>query len=146
VYTVGLEGSNIVLSDTHNGRPQLVLAAQNTNGTVIGPVRPLAIDPTGTKIVLALVNGLSYFELNTVPLAVGTVTSSGSPGGTIQLRGSGFVAGTTATVGGQNATCNFVTSETLSCTIPPLAAGTTWIKLANPDGQTYSLENAFRVQ
>jgi hypothetical protein len=102
LYGVGFEGSQIVLSDTHNGRGTLMVQAQNTLGTVIGGYQPLAIDPTGTKILLGLQNGLAYFQLAVVPLAVGTVTPAiATPGGTIQVRGSGFVAGTTVKIGGQ---------------------------------------------
>lgn len=153
LYTTGSDGGHIAVSDTHNGRRQLQLAVQNTSSAtgpmipIVGVAQPLAIDPSGSKVLGALQNGVGYFELSVVPLAVGTVSpATASAGGVIQLRGSGFVKGTTATIGGQNATCNFVDSQTLSCTVPPLTAGATWISLANPDGQTYSFENALVVQ
>jgi hypothetical protein len=147
LYTASIENMEIGLSDTRNGRLQLMLAAQNTNGAVLAPDRPLAIDPTGGQIVLGLQSGIAYFQLAVVPLAVGTVTpATASPGGTIQLNGSGFVAGTTATIGGQSASCTEVNSETLSCTVPNLTTGATSISLTNPDGQTYSFENALVVQ
>ncbi len=147
LYTVGSESSTIVVSDTRNGRWQLMLTVANTNGTVIAPVRPLAIDPTGTKIVLATQNGVSYFELSVVPLGVGTVSPAAvSAGAMIQLHGSGFVSGTTAKIGGQTAACTEIDSETLSCTVPALPTGSAFIALTNPDGQTYSFENAFVVQ
>jgi hypothetical protein len=113
----------------------------------VGQARPLAIDPTGTKIVLALQSGVAYFQLSVVPLAVGTVTPIATPsGGTIQLQGSGFVAGTKVKIGGQTASCTEVDSETLSCTVPTLPSGPASIVLSNPDGQSYSFENAFVVQ
>ena len=153
LYTTGTDGSHIAVSDTHNGRWQLQLAVQNTtsgNGAIIpiiGVPQPLAIDPSGSKILGALQNGVGYFELSVVPLAVGTVSpATASAGGVIQLRGSGFVAGITATIGGKAATCSVVDSETLSCTVPNLVAGATAISLTNPDGQTYSFENALVVQ
>jgi WD40 repeat protein len=43
LYSVGIESSEIVLSDTHNGRWVLKLDAQNSKGTVIAPDRPLAL-------------------------------------------------------------------------------------------------------
>jgi IPT/TIG domain-containing protein len=149
LYGVSLESNEIVLSDIHNGRPVLRLAAQNSNGTVIGlgPIRPLAIDPTGAQVVLGLQDGIAYFQLATIPLAVGTISPATAPfGGTIQLNGSGFAPGTTATIGGKSAICTQVNAETLSCTVPNLASGVTSISLTNPDGQSYSLENAFSVQ
>jgi len=78
---------------------------------------------------------------------VGTVSpANASVGGMIQLRGSGFVAGITATIGGKAAICSVVNGETLSCTVPNLVAAATAISLTNPDGQTYSFENALVVQ
>src|SRR5580692_7421079 len=143
LYGLGYEGSLIVLSDTHNGRGLLMLQAQNTPGTVIVGYQPLAIDATGTKILLGLQNGLAYFDLDVVPLAVGTVTPvSAAPGATIQVRGSGFVAGTTVKIGGVSANCSFVDAETLSCAVPALRSGAASMALNNPDGQTYSFENA----
>jgi hypothetical protein len=123
-----------------------MLQAQNTPGTVIGAYQPLAIDPTGTKILLGLQSGLAYFDLDVVPLAVGTITPvSAAPGATIQMRGSGFVAGTTVKIGGLNAKCSFGDAQTLSCAVPTLGSGSASISLSNPDGQTYSFENALVV-
>ena len=141
--------SSVVISDTHNGRPLLTIGLPSNTG--IGPAvssyRPLAIDPTGKKILVATPTGVSYFELSVVPLAVGTVSPTQGPTGTnIQIRGSGFVSGTTVQIGGQNAICTEMDSETLSCTVPKLPSGSVPMSLANPDGQTYALENAFSVQ
>jgi hypothetical protein len=145
LYGVGYEGSQILLSDTQNGRGLLMLQAQNTPGT-IGASLGLATDPTGAKILLALQNGLAYFNLDVVPLAVGTVTpTSAAAGATIQLRGSGFVAQTSVQIGGLPANCTFVDTQTLSCSVPALNPGSAPISLTNPDGQTYSFENAIVV-
>jgi hypothetical protein len=153
LYSTGTDGSHIAVSDTRNGRLQLQLAVQNTSSgggpsiPIIGVPQPLAIDPSGSKILGALQNGVVYFQLAAVPLAVGTVTPAiVSAGGVTQVRGSGFVAGLTATNGGKAAACSVVDSETLSCTVPNLVAGATAISLTNPDGHTYSFENALVVQ
>jgi hypothetical protein len=146
LYGLGFQGSQIVLSDTHNGRGLLMLQAQNTPGTAIGGYQPLAIDATGTKVLLGLQNGLAYFDLDVVPLAVGTVTPvSAASGATVQVRGSGFIAGTTVKIGGLSANCSFVEAETLSCSVPALRSGAASMSLSNPDGQTYSFENALTV-
>jgi len=141
--------SSVVISDTHNGRALLTLGLPNTAGIgpSISPYRPLAIDPTGKKILVATPTGVSYFELSVIPLAAGTVSPDQGPAGTnIQIRGSGFVSGTTVQIGDQNAICAETDTETLSCTIPDLPLGSTPMNFVNPDGQTYSLENAFLVQ
>jgi hypothetical protein len=120
--------------------------AQNTPETVIVGYYPLAIDATGTKILLALQNGLAYFDLDVVPLEVGTVTPvSAAPEATIRVRGTGSVAGTTVKIGGIGANCSFVGAESLSCALPALRSGAASMSLSNPDGQTYSFENALVV-
>ena len=153
LYTTGTDGGRIAVSDTHNGRPQLQLAVQNpTSGNgpiipIIGVSQPLAVDPSGSKILSALQNGVGYFELSVVPLAVGIVSpTTASAGGVIQLHGSGFVAGLTATIGGKAAACSVVDSQTLACTVPNVGAGGAAMSLTNPDGQTYSFESALVVQ
>jgi hypothetical protein len=137
--------ANLVsISDTHNGRLLLTMGLQANIG---GSRGPLAIDPTGDKVLVATPTGVSYFELGVIPLAVGTVSpSQGLAGTSIKIRGSGFVSSTTVQIGGQNAICTETDSETLFCTVPNLRSGQTYMTLANPDGQTYTLESAFTVQ
>jgi IPT/TIG domain len=145
VNSIG-SGDSISISDTHNGRQLLKLALPSSAGN-LSPYTPLAIDPTGQKILVATQAGVSYFQLSVIPLAVGTVSPSQGPAGTgVTLRGSGFVSGTTVKIGGQSAVCSFIDAETISCTIPSLSPGETSMALTNPDGQTYSFENAFTVQ
>ena len=141
---------SVVISDTHNGRPLLSMplpAGTIGTGASVSSYRPLAIDLTGQKILVATQTGVSYFELSVVPLAVGTVSpTAGAPGTGVQIRGSGFVSGTVVQIGGQIAYCTETDSETLSCTIPNLLAGSAPMRLSNPDGQTYTFENAFQLQ
>jgi hypothetical protein len=136
--------SSILVSDTHNGGLLLMIGLPSS----IGPYRPLAIDPSGEKILVAeQQGGVSYFELSVVPLAVGTVSPAQvSSGGSITIRGSGFLSGTTTKIGSQTAACTETDSETLSCTVPSLPSGPVSMTLTNPDGQTYAFENAFVVQ
>ncbi len=134
---------NILVWDTHNGRQLLMIDFPQTFQTV----RPLAIDPSGQQILMATQSGVSYFDLSVVPLAVGTVSpAQAAVGANVQIRGSGFVSGTTVQIGGQSATCSVVDSETISCTVPNLPSGPVSMTLNNPDGQSYSFENAFTVQ
>jgi archaellum component FlaF (FlaF/FlaG flagellin family) len=135
--------SNAVsVSDTRNGRQLLLIGLPSS----MGSYRPLAIDPTGEKILVATQTGISYFELGVIPLAVGTVTpAQGSAGASIQVRGSGFVASTAVQIGGSSAACTEVDSETMSCTVPGLPQGAAAMTLTNSDGQTYTFENAFVV-
>jgi hypothetical protein len=62
------------------------------------------------------------------------------------VRGSGFDAGTTATLGGLAATVSFVDENTLTLTLPAAAVGPEDIVLTQTDGETYILENAIVIQ
>lgn len=144
-------GFSVFASDTHNGVLFLTIGLPSAN---IVSSRLLAIDPPGQKILVATQNGgvsdsygISYYELSVVPLAVGTVSpSQASAGGSIAIHGSGFVAGTGVKIGGQIATCTETDSETIDCTVPNLPPGPIAMSLSNPDGQTYSFDNAFTLQ
>jgi hypothetical protein len=141
--------SDVLISDSQNFRELLIvgLPAGLPANFVEGGSRPLAIDPTGQKILALTQNGVSYFELSVIPLAVGTISPSQvSAGGAITVRGSGFVSGTTVKISGLSASCTVTDSETLSCTVPSLPVGAAPMSLANPDGQTYSFENALTVK
>jgi hypothetical protein len=63
----------------------------------------------------------------------------------IQIRGSGFGAGITASVGGQSATVNLTDENTLTITVPALSPGSKDLALTNPDGSTYLLQSAISV-
>ncbi len=126
--------------DTHNGRELMSFEHLSNQATA------LAIDPTGQKIVVVAGTSLSYYQLVVVPLAVASVSpAQASPGASITVHGNGFVAGTTATMAGQSASCTYVDSQTLQCVVPNLNSGLAPMTLSNPDGQTYSLEAALRV-
>jgi len=130
------------LSDTHNGHAFLSFSNSPVTALV-----PLATDPSGRKTIFFTQTGLSYYELSVVPLAIGSVSPAlTSAGSSITIRGSGFVSATTVTIGGQNAACTYLDTETLTCTVPSLKSGPAAIALSNPDGQTYSYENAITVQ
>ena len=135
---------SLLITDTHNGRSLLTFTLSDE----VPFVRPIATDPSGKQILVTLSSGgVSYFELSVVPLSVGTVSPAHASTGTmVTIRGSGFVASTTVTIGGKTASCTANGSETLSCTVPNLSAGSVPMSLTNPDGQAYAFENAFTVQ
>lgn len=62
------------------------------------------------------------------------------------LRGSGFVSGITATLGGKQTTVSFQDTNTLIPTTPLLSARPQQLVLTNPDGETISLDAAFLSQ
>jgi hypothetical protein len=107
----------------------------------------LAIDQTGQKIFLLTNAGLTVIDLDAVPLSIGSVTPvSGAVGATVQVRGSGFQAGTTTSFNGTPAIAKFVDVDTLQLTVPTIGSGAAAISLSNPDGTSYRLDAAFSVQ
>ena len=97
------------------------VGALSGNGTPTG----LAVDPSGQKLLLMSgINSLTYYELSVVPLAVATVSPfTAAPGASVTIRGSGFVAETTATIAGKSASCTLMGAQTLQCAVPEANPG-----------------------
>jgi hypothetical protein len=90
--------------------------------------------------------GLTIVDFGFSPFSIGHLSSStGSAGSQIQIRGSGFGAGITASAGGQSATVNLTDENTLTITVPALSSGSKDLALTNPDGSTYVLQSAISV-
>jgi len=106
----------------------------------------MAIDPTGQNIFLITDHGLTIVTLSSVPISIGSVTpATGAAGGTVTVRGSGFVQGTTASLNGQAVVVTFVDADTLTLAIPASATGAVQFTISNPNSQTYTLDDAFTV-
>jgi len=107
--------------------------------TISNTATPMAIDPDGRYLYLITGNGLTIIDLGEAPLSIGWLSATTvSPGTQITVRGSGFNTSTTATIGGVAAGVALVDANTLTLTVPALAAGPTTIVLSNSDGQTYT--------
>lgn len=96
-------------------------------------------DGTGQNAALTIV------QLAAVPLGIGTIQPamiSAAGGGTLTIRGSGFVSGVGLTINGKAATVTFKDVNTLSVTVPALTPGPQRITITNPDGESVSLDAA----
>lgn len=117
------------------------------NETVPFVVDALAIAPDGTGVFLITDAGLTIIELDTVPLSVGSITpAAATPGMEVVVRGSGFVTGTQASFNSLAAATTFVDPSTLRVTLPLLPMGAARLTLTNPNGESYSLDNALTAQ
>jgi hypothetical protein len=115
--------------------------------TVTNTVAPMAIDGSGQHIFLITNAGLTVVDLGSAPLSIGHMSqTAASPGTQITIRGSGFETGITTTLGGVSAATAFTDSETITITIPTTNSGLEDLVLSNPDGTTYTLQNAISVQ
>ena len=63
-------------------------------------------------------------------------------GTTITNRGGNFQTGTTAAIAGKNAVVTLVDANTLTLRTPAMTAGPQHLVLANPDGETTTLDAA----
>jgi hypothetical protein len=146
IYAV--QNQEIDIYDVHHGdeRERVLLPEDRAAEIGIEVLTETAIDETGSRIFLITKSGVTVITLDSVPLSLGAVSpSSGSSGGGVQLtiQGSGFESGVTVTVGGAAAATTFVNSTTLQVTTPSTDSGGLPIAIQNPDGQTYSLDDAY---
>jgi hypothetical protein len=144
----------IDIFDAHSGRLRLRIFLPEpiaaTSGDTDGlHAQFLTVDENGQRLFVITNSGLTVVQLANVPLAIGTLSSTSGPaaGGTsVTLRGSGFLAGTTATLGGKTVAVTYVDANTLTLTTPATTAGPQQLVLTNPDGETTSLDAAFTSQ
>ncbi len=61
----------------------------------------------------------------------------------MKLRGSGFQNGATVSIGAVQAATAFVDASTLTVTVPSLTSGPERVTVSNPNGETYTLDDAF---
>ena len=148
--SVPLHGG-VDIFDAHSGKLRLRVALPEALAAYSDDVDALhaqfvALDETGQRIFAITKSGLTVVQLAALPLAIGTISASevaASGGTTVTVRGSGFVSGITASVGGKNAAVTFGDAGTISITTPAVVAGPQRLTLTNPDGETVSLDAAF---
>ena len=130
--------------DVQHGTPALRFGLTET---VTNTVAPMAIDNSGQHIFLITNKGLTVVDLGNAPLSIGHMSqTAASPGTQITIRGSGFENGMTVTLNGISAPTAYTDSETVTITVPPTNSGLEDVLLSNPDGTTYTLQNAILVQ
>lgn len=113
------------------------------NETIQNVETPLAIDPSGQMVFLITDAGLTVVDLGRAPLSIGYLSPTiGTAGTPVQVRGSGFTAGITATVGGQSAPVTFTDENTLTLILPTLSNGPRDLTIIRPDGVSYTLASA----
>jgi hypothetical protein len=114
--------------------------------TISNTAVPIAIDSGGRHVYMITNQGLTIVDLGQAPLSIGSLSpSSALPGTQITVRGSGFTPSTTATIGSQLVTVNFIDENTLTFIVPSIVSGAANIMLKNSDGTTYTLENGVTI-
>jgi hypothetical protein len=114
--------------------------------TVQDTPESIAIDSGGRFVYLITDKGLTEVDLGHAPLSIGHLSqTSATAGSMVTIRGSGFDAGTTLTVGGTAAAVMVTDEDTLTFTMPAAASGPEDIVLTRADGESYTLENAIFI-
>jgi len=137
--------------DAHSGRLRLRIVlpeplAARSNDIDGLHAQFLTVDETGQRIFAITNSGLTVVRLANVPLAIGTIVPINGPaaGGTsITIRGSGFQTGTTASLNGKKGAVTFIDANTLRLVTPAVTSGPQQLALANPDGESTSLDGAY---
>ncbi len=146
----GLQGGVDIL-DAHTGRLLLRVILPEPFAMLSADVdglhgRFLAIDENGRRIFALTASGLTIVQLARAPLGIGTiapVSGSSSSRATLTIRGSGFKAGVTATIGGKSAAVTLVDMNTLKIIRPALNPGKYGMVISNCDGEAASLNASF---
>ena len=149
----GIRGG-VDIRDAHSGRLRMRLYLPGPFAMLSTDVDGLhgtflTVDENGQRLFALTTSGVSVVQLSSLPLGIGSVAPGAGPaaGGTsVTIRGSGFQAGTKATLGGKAVTVTFKDKNTLTLATPALAAGTQQLVLTNPDGESASLDAAFIAQ
>lgn len=149
----GIQGG-VDIVDSHTGRLRLRIMLPEPLAALAADSDGLradflAIDENGQRIFTLTASGLTVVQLSSVPLSIGSISPATAPGGggtTLTIRGSGFQSGTKVTIGGKSASANFQDMNTLTVLTPSLPSGAQQVAVANPDGETYSLDAAFTAQ
>jgi hypothetical protein len=152
--SAGVKGGIDIL-DAHSGVLRLRLFLPQQFMTDVDGLHGsfLAVDENGRRLFAITSSdgtpqnaSVTILQLANVPLGIGTLSATTGPvagGTTVTVRGSGFEAGTTATLGGKSAVVTFTDSNTLSLVTPALISGPSQLILTNPDGESVSLDAAF---
>jgi DNA-binding beta-propeller fold protein YncE len=134
--------SGVDIFDVHTGR--LVRHVVLPDNPIPLDSGALVLDETGSKMFLISNSGITIAQLDEVPLSLATVRPPSGPVGTIvKLRGSGFQNGATVSIGAVQAATAFVDASTLTVTVPSLTSGPERVTVSNPNGETYTLDDAF---
>lgn len=138
-----LYGDKIVLFDAHNGdyreRIALPTMAQLLQNYLLDD-NAIAINETGDQMFVITVGGLTTVQLDSLPLAIGSIIVSS---GAWNVAGTGFVAGTTVTVDGNSLPVTFTDSQHIQVAGAPALNTVHTITLTNPDGHTYTYDAAY---
>lgn len=131
-------GQEVALFDIHTGeyRERIALPAlleEMTTGSLL-------VDQTGKEIFVVSQSGLTVIQLDSLPLAIGSISAVGS---NWTVAGVGFLPGTTLAVDGAPQSVAYTDAQHLAVSGAPALSAIHTVTLTNPDGHTYTYDAAY---
>ena len=133
----GLYNNNIVLFDAHTGEARENIYTPALDLFFDGS---LALDATGQNIYAFTSGRLTTIQMDSLPLAVGSISTSGA---TWTITGTGFMSGTVASIDGEPVIAEMTDASHLTLQNAPALGGAHTLTLLNPDGHTYTYDAAY---
>jgi hypothetical protein len=131
---------SIALFDVHTGEYRENITLPGNLDEFLYDNGTIAVDSTGSHIFVFTANGLTDVEIDALPLAIGSLTVSGS---TWTIAGTGFISGTAVSADGSPLSDQFTDSQHIQITSAPALNSVHTLTLTNPDGHTYTYDVAY---
>jgi len=131
------QNSNIVIYDAHTGEVRENIYTAPLDLLFDGS---LALDDTGHQIFVFTGTNLTTIEMDSLPLAVGTLGTSGT---TLTITGTGFTSGTVVSIDGKPVSAALADASHLVLSDAPSLSGAHALTLSNPDGHVYTYDLAY---
>jgi Domain of unknown function (DUF1929)/IPT/TIG domain len=142
-----LAGATVTLGGTSATGVTVVSSTSITATTTAHAAGAVTVSVTNTDTQSgSLTNGYTYTAVNPAPTVTSSTPNTGTTaGGTaITIKGTGFLAGATVSLGGTAATgVTVVSSTSITATTPAHAAGAVTVSVTNTDSQSGSLTNGY---
>jgi hypothetical protein len=130
--------NTIEIFDTHTGEHRESISLPvSINELFDGSI---AVNDTGDQIFVTTPSGLTVVNMDVLPLAVGSITASGS---TWEIAGTGFSSGTMVSVDGSPLSVQFTDAQHLQLSNAPDLSTFHLVTLTNPDGHSYTYDAAY---
>jgi DNA-binding beta-propeller fold protein YncE len=130
----------VALFDAHTGEIRETIAVPAPLSELLYDNGTIAVDNTGSQIFVFTASGLTEIQIDALPLAIGSITVSGS---SWNIVGTGFSSSTVVSIDGNPVTPRFNGTNELQLSNAPSLSGSHTIALINPDGHSYTYDVAY---
>jgi hypothetical protein len=128
------------LFDAHTGEFRENIALPGDTYDLLYDNGTITVDNTGTQIFVFTASGLTDVQMDELPLAIGSLTASGS---SWTIAGTGFSSGTAVSVDGSPIPAQLTDPTHLQVSGAPALSSAHTVTLTNPDGHSYTYDVAY---